>query len=171
MFVQIGAIYRVSQLIAHPLLAAALVLSAMLIASGAGAAVLTRNTNAWAAHSFALLGISLALTTLLFPVLLQVFYPEPTWARGVVSVAWIALPAFFMGFPFPYSLSRLGNPNEVPWALAMNGFGSVLGSVGATLVAVHFGFFALGVSAVGLYVAVWLCSVQAFSASRATHSD
>ncbi|MBA2242722.1 MAG: hypothetical protein H0W04_07515, partial [Chthoniobacterales bacterium] len=37
MFVQIGAIYRVSQLIAHPLLAAALVLSAMLIASGAGA--------------------------------------------------------------------------------------------------------------------------------------
>jgi len=158
MFVQIGAIYRLSQLIGHPLLAAAFVLSAMLIASGAGAAFLAKGGSSRPGRSFASLTLCLALTALLFPLLLQLFYPHSTWVRGVVAVIWVALPAFFMGFPFPYSLARLAGENEVPWAMAMNGFGSVLGSLGATLVAVHFGFFALSLSALGLYLVVWLLS-------------
>jgi predicted MFS family arabinose efflux permease len=67
---------------------------------------------------------------------------------------WIAVPAFFMGFPFPYALGQLRRKDEIPWALALNGFGSVLGSLGATLVAVHFGLTSLALAGVGLYVVV-----------------
>ena len=154
MFVQIWAIYRLSQLVAHPLLAAALVLSAMLCASGAGAAVLTERRSSRAV--LILLCAALIVATLLFPLVLRAFYPSGRWVRGAVGVVWLAAPAFFMGFPFPYSLGRVVTQSGVAWALALNGFGSVLGSLVATLVAVHFGFTALAIAAVALYAVIAL---------------
>lgn len=154
MFVQIWAIYKLTQFVAHPLLAASLVLSAMLIASGAGAVILTRKQHqrpkmlVWAVCA----AITAAL--LLFPLLMRVFYPHAIWIRAAVAVGWLALPAFWMGFPFPYALARLGQQTDIPWALALNGFGSVVGSLLATLVAVHFGFIVLGCAAVVLYSGV-----------------
>lgn len=164
MFVQIWAIYKLSQLVAHPLLAAALVLSAMLAASGAGAALLVRETGLRARRTVFLLCASLALAIALFPLLMQLFYPQPMWVRGLVAVAWLIGPAFLMGFPFPYSLARLTRQGDIPWALALNGFGSVLGSLLATLVAVHFGLLVLASSAVALYAAVALLSTAATAA-------
>ena len=165
MFVQVWAIAKLSQFMAHPLLAAALVLSAMLIGSGAGAAVLARGTGARPAISFALLALCLGLAAVAFPILLRLFYSQPTSVRGTIAVAWVALPAFFMGFPFPYALGRLVRQNEVPWALGLNGFGSVVGSLAATLVAVHFGFFALVLSALCLYLLVWRLSIARVGAT------
>ncbi len=156
MFVQIWAIYRLSQLIGQPLLAAALVLSAMLVASGAGAVLLRADAEVQGRRRFTLLLIALLVTGAIFPVLLAAVYPFPIWARGLAGVLWLVVPAFFMGFPFPYSLARLPRSSDVPWALALNGFGSVLGSLLATLVAVHFGFIALAASAVALYALTWL---------------
>jgi hypothetical protein len=87
-----------------------------------------------------------------------VFFPLPTWVRAVTAVIWLAIPAFFMGFPFPYSLGRLSKQSDVPWALALNGFGSVIGALLATLVAVHFGLLALAMAAVVAYALVALLS-------------
>ena len=159
MFVQIWAIYKLSQLVAHPLLAAALVLSAMLCASGAGAVFLTARSDR-PRRILGSLCLLLLLAALIFPLLLRAFYPQASWLRAAVGVSWLALPAFFMGFPFPYSLARLAKETDVPWALALNGFGSVIGSLGATLVAVHFGFVALVLSAVALYAVILLLVSQ-----------
>ena len=159
MFVQMWAIYKLSQFVAHPLLAAALVLSAMLAASGAGAVVLTRGETRRPARTVAFVCAALMLAAVLFPLLLRWFYPQPIGVRVAVAIFWLALPAFFMGFPFPYSLGRLAKQTDIPWALALNGFGSVLGSLLATLVAVHFGLLALAASAVVLYGAVALLTL------------
>jgi hypothetical protein len=40
----------------------------------------------------------------------------------------------------------------VPWAWALNGFASVVGAVLATVLAIHFGFIAVVVVAVALYL-------------------
>jgi predicted MFS family arabinose efflux permease len=160
MFVQMWAIYKLSQFVAHPLLAASLVLSAMLAASGAGAVILTRGEPRFPARTVALVCAAIAAAAVLFPLLLHLFYPQPIGIRVAVAILWLALPAFFMGFPFPYSLSRLAKQTDIPWALALNGFGSVLGSLLATLVAVHFGLLALAVAAVMLYAAVALLSIS-----------
>ena len=166
MFVQIWAIYKLSQFVAHPLLAAALVLSAMLAASGAGAVILTRAEHRRPARTVLLVCAALVLAALLFPLLLRLFYPQSLGVRVAIAIVWLALPAFFMGFPFPYSLSRLVRQTDIPWALALNGFGSVLGSLLATLVAVHFGLLALAAAAVVLYAAVALLTLPALNVGR-----
>lgn len=160
MFVQIWAILKLSQLVAHPLLASALVLSAMLIASGAGAAMLTRQQRRKTGGVLLSLCAAIAGAILLFPFLLEFFYGQATWLRAVVGIVWLVAPAFFMGFPFPNALAQLARESEIPWALALNGFGSVLGALLATLLAVHFGLLALGCMAVGLYGVVALLSAR-----------
>ena len=150
MFVQIWAIYKLNQFIAHPLLAAALVLSVMLIASGCGAAVLTQ----WRGPRFPLLLAALFVAIALFPILLRVLYPHAMPVRVFAAAIWLVLPSFFMGFPFPNALAGLTRTAEVPWALALNGFGSVIGSLLATIVAIHLGLLILGLTAVALYAGV-----------------
>jgi hypothetical protein len=69
------------------------------------------------------------------------------------SVAVVAPLAFVMGMPFPLALRRLSghDPAAIPWAWGINGTASVLSSMLATLIAVHFGFSLLVVSAALLY--------------------
>ena len=162
MFVQIWAMLKLTQFVAHPLLASALVLSVMLMASGAGAAILTRSTRT----HFVWLCAALLIAIVIFPALLRLFYAQETSMRAAIAGLWIATPAFFMGFPFPNALARLAKETEIPWALALNGFGSVLGSLLATLVAVHFGLLALALAAVGLYVAVALLTCARLASAR-----
>ena len=165
MFVQMWAIYKLSQFVAHPLLAAALVLSAMLAASGAGAVLLTSGEERRPARTVAFVCGALVLAVALFPLLLRVFYPHAIGVRVAVAILWLALPAFFMGFPFPFSLSRLSRQTDIPWALALNGFGSVLGSLLATLVAVHFGLLAVATVAIALYAIVALLTMNTAQAT------
>ena len=96
----------------------------------------------------------LLLATAEFPALTALVLPFSLPVRALVGAMWIAVPAFFMGFPFPRALALTRRREEIPWALAMNGFGSVIGSLGATLVAVHFGFTVLALAGAGLYLLV-----------------
>jgi predicted MFS family arabinose efflux permease len=84
-----------------------------------------------------------------------------------VATVWIGLPAFFMGFPFPVALGQLERRHQIPWALALNGLGSVLGSLGATLVAVHFGLRTLALTGIGLYALAALLMLEPNRASPA----
>ncbi len=154
MFVELWAIYKMTFLLSSPTYAAALVLTAMLASSGAGALLLNRNAHsAWATIPLLLCAV-LVLAAASFRILQEAVYPEPLAVRFLVGGLWIALPAFLMGFPFPFALGRLRRQAEIPWALALNGFGSVLGSLGATLVAVHFGLSILALAAIAAYAAV-----------------
>ena len=74
--------------------------------------------------------------------------------RMVLIVAMVGPLAFCMGFCFPTGLRMVGASSSslVPWAWAVNGFGSVTGAVGGTLLAVSIGFTWLIVLALMLYV-------------------
>jgi hypothetical protein len=155
MLVQMWAIMKLSFLLGHPLSASAIVLSAMLVASGIGAAVLPRGRLI-----FAVLVVALIVAIGIFPLLMRFIFPQAEWLRIATGICWLALPAFFMGVPFPNALARLANESALPWALALNGFGSVIGALLATLIAVHFGLLVLAGSAVVLYAIVALLSVR-----------
>ncbi|MCH9006138.1 MAG: hypothetical protein IH838_12735, partial [Proteobacteria bacterium] len=62
--------------------------------------------------------------------------------------------AFCMGMPFPIGLSRVANniPDFIPWAWGINGFASVISATLATLLAIEFGFTAVVLLALGLYM-------------------
>lgn len=89
----------------------------------------------------------------------------PFWVRVAVAVALIAPLAFVLGMAFPTGVRILEEraPALVPWAWAVNGFTTVLGSTLAVLLAMETGFsvtmlgmaplYVLGIAALGLVAA------------------
>ena len=59
-----------------------------------------------------------------------------------------------MGMPFPLGLGGIqaDAPRLVPWAWGINGCASVVSAILATVLALHFGFSTVLLTAVGLYL-------------------
>jgi hypothetical protein len=104
----------------------------------------------------AVLGI--ALIAVLYLVLLgpifEVLIAFPDWAKIMISLALIAPLASLMGMPFPLGLAQVASQSEdlLPWAWGINGCASVVASILATLLAIHFGLAAVVSLAVALYL-------------------
>jgi hypothetical protein len=102
------------------------------------------------------------LNVLLLPMLLASAVGLPFGVKLLLSGAVLVPLGFFMGMPFPIGLKRLmssGN-SGVEWAWAMNAAASVLGSVAAMIIAIHFGLsitlFCAGIA----YVLAAACSAK-----------
>jgi len=78
----------------------------------------------------------------------------PTIMKILMSGILIAPLAFCMGIPFPMGLTRLSitAPNMIPWVWGVNGCASVISAVMATLLAIHFGFTAVVLIALCIYI-------------------
>ena len=87
--------------------------------------------------------IVLALVAYIFvlPRILVALVGLPLVVKFVVSGVLLAPIGFLMGMPFPTGLRALENTEAgaIEWAWAMNAAASVLGSVLAMVIAVHFG--------------------------------
>jgi hypothetical protein len=75
-----------------------------------------------------------------------------------VTLFIIAPLAFFMGMPFPLALSAISEnlPALVPWVWGVNGCASVISAILAMILAMHFGFTVVIVSALMLYLTAML---------------
>jgi SAM-dependent methyltransferase len=164
LFVEIAFMQRFVLFLGHPLYAIAVVLCGFLVFAGLGsgyAARLTRRAQRArhdrAGRSIALAVGGIAILALLYLGLLEPFFGRYLWlpaiAKVALSLALIAPLAFCMGMPFPLGLARVAQqmPDMIPWAWGINGCTSVLGTILATLLAVHWGFTAVVGLAVGLY--------------------
>ncbi len=145
MFLEIAFLPRFTLLLSHPVYAAAVVLSAMLVFAGFGSLTVRRiealtNKGLWIsvsiitcwviAHHFAgdrLFDLALGL---------------PFAYRLALSIILISVPSFFLGWPFPTGLRFMSknHPGLVPWAWGINGCASVIGAVLAKCIAVSMGF-------------------------------
>jgi hypothetical protein len=92
------------------------------------------------------------------PVLFGALMGLPLVAKSAVAIALIAPLGFAMGLPFPLGLGRVVRcaPALLPWAWGVNGCASVVAAVMAGLLAMHIGFTAVLVLALGLYAAAAL---------------
>ncbi|HSH70247.1 MAG TPA: class I SAM-dependent methyltransferase [Deferrisomatales bacterium] len=159
LLVEVVALQRAVLLLGHPVPAAAAVLAGFLVFAGAGSRLAPRLWER-APGGWPCWGVVAALA------LLQTI-GFPAWVRAqtfalpvrvAVVLATTAPAALLMGMPFPLGLGRLAAlaPRWVPWAWAVNGFGSVVSAALGALVAVHLGFAAALWLAVVLYgVAGW----------------
>jgi hypothetical protein len=160
MFIEIAFIQKFVLLLAHPLYAVAVVLFSFLLFAGIGSACSRRLRGAAGSTgghpvTKAVLGIGVAaaLCLALLPWLFQHAMGLRDVARIAIAMALIAPLAFFMGMPFPLGLAwvEAADARLVPWAWAINGCASVTGAVLATLLAIHVGFNAVILAALGLY--------------------
>ena len=165
MFLEIAFIQKFILFLAHPLYAVAVVLCAFLVFAGLGSRyspdilhVLTRLPGRLPGP-LARLGVAIGALALIYAWCLPIFFHAlialPDLVKIAIAVALIAPLAILLGIPFPAGLARVAASGEalVPWAWAINGCASVVGAVLATLLAVHLGFTAVVILAVGFYAA------------------
>ena len=73
--------------------------------------------------------------------------------RILISVLLLAPVGLAMGVPFPVGIRLLGQtrPAMIPWAWAINGYASVLGSVMAVMLSIELGFMVVLILAAMIY--------------------
>ena len=157
--VEIAFIQRFVLFLGHPTYALTVVIFLLLLSSGAG----SLSSRRWLPNTargwipLVILVLAIALYTWGLTSLLTSLIGLPFFMKLVVSAVVLVPLGFAMGMPFPTGLraiantaavelpaSELGEPansddNAVEWAWAMNAASSVLGSVLAMVIAIHFG--------------------------------
>ena len=162
MLVEIGMLQRLMLFLGQPTLALSVVLSSLLISAGLG--------SAWT-RRLPLERTGGALTMLLAVVLVEILVVALGWPPAVRALIGLERPlriacavaallpvGFFLGTAFPIGLRRLaaGRAALIPWAWAVNGAASVLGSVLAMVVALNSGFTATLLGGAACYLAALL---------------
>src|SRR5438270_8564330 len=136
--VEISLIQRFVLFLGHPTYALTVVVFLMLLSSGAGSVIARR----WITSTRALLGVlaliaaKITINLVLLPWILSLAVGFPFFVKLVISGAFLIPLGFLMGMPFPTGLKLI---ETVEWAWALNAAASVLGSVMAMVIAIHFG--------------------------------
>ena len=174
--VEIAFIQRFVLFLGHPTYALTVVIFLLLLSSGMGSLLsrrlLSETARGWI--PLLLLVLAIGVYTWGLTALLSWLIGLPFFVKLVVSTIILVPLGFAMGIPFPTGLramthsidlpdSELGEvfktgDNAVEWAWAMNAASSVLGSVLAMVIAIHFGLnvtLACGAAAYALALALF----------------
>ncbi|HLJ87163.1 MAG TPA: hypothetical protein VKZ53_10090 [Candidatus Angelobacter sp.] len=160
--VEISLIQRFVLFLGHPTYALTVVVFLLLLSSGFGSMMAKqwiRDSRRMRLFLCALIAL-IVLNVVLLPSLLPTAVGLSFIAKLIVSVAILFPLGFLMGLPFPSGLKLLADSGDstLEWAWAMNAAASVLGSVAAMVIALHYGLsVALGCAA-GAYMLAALCS-------------
>ena len=136
--VEISLIQRFVLFLGHPTYALTVVVFLLLLSSGAGSLASRRVKLGWAIAGVVML---IGICVLLLPGLLSLAVGLPFGFKLLLSAVVLVPLGFLMGMPFPSGLTRLSESHHatVEWAWAMNAAASVLGSVTAMIIAIHYG--------------------------------
>ncbi|MGR9086757.1 MAG: SAM-dependent methyltransferase [Gammaproteobacteria bacterium] len=161
LFIEIAFIQKFILFLHHPVYSVSVVLSAFLISAGIGSHASRVLAHKRHGHWYPVIGI--AATAFVYLIVLKdltaLLLHQPPWINILVSILLTTPLGFFMGMPFPIGLIRAGqlDPALIPWAWGINGFASVISAMLATLIAIHWGFNAVIVTAAGLYMLAGVC--------------
>ena len=153
--IEIALLQRFTLFLGQPAYTFALVLGTLLVFTGAGSYVAGYLGGAAPPSIITVILamlVVLLLTALLTPVAFHAALGLPLPGRLAVAVTMIAPLGFLLGMPFPTGLRLVAAevPALVPWAW---GFFTVIGSVGAMMLGMAFGFKAVLVIAGACYFA------------------
>ncbi|MFI5370534.1 MAG: hypothetical protein ACHQ52_03175 [Candidatus Eisenbacteria bacterium] len=146
MLVEIGMLQRLMLFLGHPALALSVVLATLLVSAGLGAAWTRRialEHSQGALHRLLAVVLAvIAVVALAWPWVFHALVGLSRPARIAVAVAALTPVGMVLGTAMPLGLRRLANGRAelIPWAWAVNGAASVMGSVLAMVVAINSGF-------------------------------
>ena len=173
LFIEIAFIQRFLRFLHHPIYAIAVSLTAFLIFAGLGSLAcgpLSARMGRLRLAGTALSGIGLLSLLYLFGLdwLFGSLGQLNLLTKALLAGLLIAPLAFLMGLPFPLALSllRAEENSLVPWAWGINGYASVVSASLATLIAIHYGFSSVIVSAVATYLLAWVLFARMSAGTR-----
>jgi hypothetical protein len=173
--IEMVLLQRFTLFLGQPVYTFAVVLSGLLISTGAGSLVTGRFRQAsrWSlVPMVALILAALAAMALLTPYVFSMGLGLTLPWRVFISVALIVPLGFLLGMPFPYGLRIVADevPALVPWGWGVNGFFTVIGSVSSVILAMAFGFRIVLAAAATCYIlalgAIILPRAMALSLNR-----
>jgi SAM-dependent methyltransferase len=141
--VEIALIQRFVLFLGHPTYALTVVVFLMLLASGAGSfiskRVMSDSARVWI--PLVTIAVGIVLYRFALPAIISAGVGLPFAVKLAVSAGLLVPLGLLMGVPFPTGLRALSERNDgrVEWAWALNAAASVLGSVSAMIIAIHFG--------------------------------
>jgi hypothetical protein len=141
--IEVGFIQRFTLYLGRPVLVFSTVLGTLLVFSGLGSAFSRRFEAARAPLRACLAAGSAALLcALLTPLVVNLTLWWPAALRVLMAMLILAPLGFSMGMPFPLMVRRLEAtyPERIPWAWGVNGFASVVGSIGAVILGMTAGY-------------------------------
>jgi len=162
MLIEVGVMQRLTTYLAHPVWAAATVLSAFLLFSGLGSTIAARFSSGQSRTHLIAIGCVIALSSLLIVAvdkLLIITDHLPFFLKIILVYVGLSPLATAMGMVFPIGIQRLGAraPEIIPWAWSINGFASVIAALAAPLLAMACGFQQLLWTAVLCYLVAGIC--------------
>ena len=149
--VEVSLIQRFVLFLGHPTYALTVVVFLLLLFSGAGSVAAKRwiSSSARLLPLLGMIAVLVGLLLFLLPALLSATIGLPFFAKLLISGVVLAPLGFLMGMPFPSGLRLVAT---VEWAWALNAAASVLGSVLAMIIAIHFGLTATLACAAAAYL-------------------
>ncbi len=152
LFVEIPLLQRFIVYLGQPAYAFAVVVGALLVASGLGSRYLVGRIRP-PLGLIALVGLVFVYPVML-PPLFEVTFGLPLAGRMAVTALALAPLGLLMGVPFPQGLAvaRQRTPGLLPWIWAVNGCASVVSAVLAPMVAISLGFRAVMLFGAGAYL-------------------
>jgi spermidine synthase len=159
MLIEIYLIQRLAVFLSNPTYSTSIVITVMLISSACGnltSSLLKRWREFVVPIACACIGLGLLFYIVGLDSFLAMFHASSMMTRFFVAALIIAVPAFFMGIPYPNGLDSLQErkPHLLPWAWGMNGGLSLVGSAMARLLSVSSGFPVLLQIGIAIYLMV-----------------
>lgn len=168
MFIEVGFLQRLFLFLGNPTLTFAVTLGVMLFFTGLGSYLSRRFADMrlwrWLSVCAAVAVLVQLAVHAAAPPVLDAAMGAALPVRLLVSFAILAILATPMGMLFPTCMRLLARLklDMVCWAWGMNGVGSVVGTVGASLIAINLGIgavFVAGIMCYALFVLVSLLGV------------
>jgi hypothetical protein len=162
--IEVALIQKFVLFLGHPTYALTVVIFSMLVSSGLGSFLSRKLVKERNGRLVAVLAVAAALVALLAVIVQPVLSAGvglPLAVKMIATVLLIAPAAFVMGIPFPTGLRLLEKRHEpsVRWAWSLNAAASVLGSVGALVLALYLGLVETMLIGGGLYLCALLVIV------------
>ena len=156
--IEIVFLQRFSLFLGEPVYTFAVVLASLLIFTGIGSFLTAYfpGGRGWMLVAMMLAIVAVLLvTTLVMPRVFSATLGLALSWRVAIAMALIAPLAILLGMPFPIGLRIVAeeSPTLVPWAWGVNGFCTVIGSVGAMILGMAFGFNVVLAVAGSCYIA------------------
>jgi hypothetical protein len=156
MMIEIGLVRKLGLVLGHPSYSISIVLAALILSTGLGAlasrrlfasGVLTEKRAA------ALIAAYVVAFIAVYPVVVSEIIALPIVVKAGLTLAILFPLGFLMGQLFPRGLELAGrdDPRLVPWAWAINGTSSTIGSAAAFLLSFPLGFDVILYFGVAIY--------------------
>jgi spermidine synthase len=155
--IEIALIQKFTLLLGQPLYSIVVTLFAILVFTGVGSMLAGRVLRPGAsAARYVPVAILLWMLFVAFAseAIVQACIALPLGLRAAVVILLVAPAALALGMPFAHGISIVQriNPSFVPWAWAVNGTTTVVGSILCVIVSMQFGFAAVLVGSAAIYL-------------------